>query len=89
MRGIGLDVDFKGDFVIVDKAPFWISYILKHSAILTSEQLSARQKRTYYLFLALIIGTSTKTKQESVSQTNASYKCIMQKVKQPWKDSDI
>lgn len=48
--GIGLDVDFKGDFVIVDKAPFWISYILKHSAILTSEQLCMHQKRTSYYF---------------------------------------
>lgn len=30
MWGVCLDVDFKGDFVIVNEAPLWISHILKH-----------------------------------------------------------
>lgn len=31
MWGIGLDVDFKCDFVIIDEAPLWIGNILKHN----------------------------------------------------------
>lgn len=33
MWGISLDVDFKGDFVIIDEAPLWISHILKRKPI--------------------------------------------------------
>lgn len=31
MWSICLDIDFKGDFVIVDEASLWISHILKHN----------------------------------------------------------
>lgn len=31
MWGICLDIDFKCDFVIVNKASLWISHILKHN----------------------------------------------------------
>jgi len=30
MWGIGLDVDFKCDFVIIDEAPLWVGHVLEH-----------------------------------------------------------
>lgn len=35
MWGICLDKDFKGDFVIINETPLWISHILKHNTTKT------------------------------------------------------